>query len=261
MLIWPRPRIVPCLLLSGGGLVKTIRFRRPAYVGDPINAVRIFNDKEVDELLLLDIDASRAGRGPDLPLLERIAREAFMPLGYGGGIRSPEEARRIQALGFEKIAVNAAALSDLTLLGLIAAACGSQSVVAAIDVKRDWLNRRRVYNHVRRRCLPLDPVERARAAVAAGAGEVLVQAADRDGSWSGYDLDLVRSVTEAVRVPVMALGGAGSVEDLGAAVREGGASAAAAGSLFVFHGPRRAVLISYPSAADKERVFGISSPQ
>src|SRR5262245_1026110 len=259
MLIWPRPRIIPCLLLSNGGLVKTIRFGQPVYVGDPINAVRIFNDKEVDELLLLDIGASRARREPDFPLLERIAREAFMPVGYGGGIRTPEDARRVQALGFEKIAVNAAVLSDLALLSQIAAIGASQSVVSAIDVKRVWLGRRRVYDHVRGRCLPVDPVERAFATVAAGAGELLVQSLDRDGTSSGYDLDLVRGVTETVRVPVIALGGAGRLEDLAAAIRQGGASAAAAGSLFVFHGPRRAVLISYPSAAEKDRVIGAPS--
>lgn len=242
-----RPRVIPCLLLDGGRLVKTTRFKDPVYVGDPINAVKIFNDKEADELVLLDVGATRGGRGPNLELLARISREAFMPMAYGGGIRSLEQAREVSALGYEKVVVNAAAREDPALLGRLAAELGSQSVVASIDVVREG-GRARAWDHARARPLDRDPLDLARALVAAGAGELLVTSVDREGSLSGYDLELVRQVAAAVDVPVVAQGGAGSLEHLRAAI-EAGASAAAAGAMFVFHGRRRAVLITYPAPA------------
>jgi cyclase len=251
-----RTRVIPCLLLRNGGLVKTVRFKHPRYVGDPINAVKIFNDKEVDELVLLDILATRSGNGPPFDDLARIAREAFMPMGYGGGIRNPDDAKRLFGLGFEKVVLNSLALERPDVVSEIAAASGSQSVVASIDVKRSLFGRPRVHSHAGLRVPERDLCAYAVLLEKAGAGEILLNAVDRDGTFAGYDLPLIRSVAEAVGIPVIAAGGAGKVEDFGAAVRTGGAAAVAAGSLFVFHGRHRAVLITYPSPLELQRVFG-----
>jgi cyclase len=247
-------RVVPCLLLQDGGLVKTTRFGRPRYVGDPINAVRIFNDKYVDELVFLDIQASRVKAEPDYDLIERIAGECFIPLCYGGGIRTPAQARRIVAAGVEKIVVNSMAIDQPGLLTSLARELGASSVVAGIDVKRDWFGRNRVFHPGRRRLTRLDPVEHARASVAAGAGEIFLNSVDRDGTGAGFDVELVQRVTAAVKVPVTVCGGAAGLEDMRAAVRSG-ASAAAAGSMFVFYGPHRAVLINYPAYASVRELF------
>lgn len=242
-------RVLPCLLLRGRGLVKTVRFRAPRYLGDALNAVRIFNQKQVDELLLLDIEATPEKRPLQLELIRRIARECAMPLAVGGGVDSIERARALFECGVEKVAINSAAVTNPGLIGAIAEEFGSQSVVAAMDVRRRW-GAHEVLTHGGRVRTRLDPVTHARSLEAAGAGELLVTSVDRDGTMEGYDLALTRSVAEAVRIPVIACGGAGTLADLGRAAREGGASAVAAGSLFVFHGPRRAVLISFPTRAE-----------
>jgi len=247
-------RVIPCLLLQDGGLVKTQRFRNPRYVGDPINAVRIFNDKYVDELVFLDIDASRTGAEPNYDLLQRIAGECFMPLCYGGGIRTLEQARRIVSAGVEKIAVNSMAIDQPALLTTLSRELGASSVVAGIDVKRDFFGRDRVYHPGRRRLTKLDPVEHAKAVVAAGAGEIFLNCVDRDGTGTGFDEALIARVAAAVSVPVIACGGAADLEDMRSAVRSG-ASAAAAGSMFVFYGPHRAVLINYPAYASVRELF------
>lgn len=247
-------RVIPCLLLQDGGLVKTAKFRKPRYVGDPINAIRIFNEKYVDELIFLDIMASRTGGEPDYDLIARIAGECFMPLCYGGGIRTLEQARRLIACGVEKIAVNSTAIDRPQLLTELSQELGASSVVAAIDVKRDWLGRERVYHPGRRRVTGLDPVQHARNCVAAGAGEVFVNNVDRDGQYSGLDTDLIARIAAAVSVPVIACGGAASLGDMRSAV-DAGASAAAAGSIFVFYGPHRAVLINYPDYASIRQMF------
>jgi len=247
-------RVIPCLLLQEGGLVKTRRFRNPRYVGDPINAIRIFNEKYVDELVFLDIRASRDGTEPDYDLIKRIAGECFMPLCYGGGIRALEQARRIVACGVEKIAVNSMAIERPGLLRELSDEFGASSVVACIDVKHDLFGRERVYHPGRRRMTRLEPVAHARAVVDAGAGEIFLNSVDRDGEFCGFDVDLIRRMTQAVNVPVVACGGAGRLEDMRAAV-SAGASAAAAGSMFVFYGPHRAVLINYPSYASVRELF------
>lgn len=244
-----RTRVIPCLLLKGGGLVKTVRFSNPSYVGDPLNAVKIFNDKGVDELILLDISATASGRGPDFRLLRDVADEAFMPLGYGGGIRTVEEIRTLLSLGFEKVVINSAAAADRAFLRRAADLAGSQSVVASLDARETKPGRHEVFTHSGTRALSLEPAAYAREAEQNGAGEILVTSIDRDGTMSGYDLGLVRSVAAAVSVPVIALGGASGLPDLAGVVKTGGASAAAAGSLFVFHGRHRAVLINYPDRA------------
>ncbi|MBW3595862.1 MAG: AglZ/HisF2 family acetamidino modification protein [Planctomycetes bacterium] len=253
---WNAPtRVIPCLLLKNGGLVKTVRFNRPKYVGDPINAVKIFNDKQADELAFLDISATVEGREPNFDLIGRIAGEAFMPIAYGGGVRSVEDVRRIVRLGVEKVVVNSHAAADLSFVRAAAEQVGSQSVVVSIDVKRRLLGRYEVYTHGGRRPTGLDPAAYAQQAAEAGAGEIILNAVDRDGTLTGYDLALVKRVTSAVTVPVVALGGASGVADFAAAVREGGAAAVAAGSLFVFHGKHRAVLITYPEKTLLDSAF------
>jgi cyclase len=242
-----RPRAIPVLLLRAGGLVKTRRFGSPVYVGDPRNAVRIFNEKEVDELVVLDIAATAEGRDPDFGLIQEIVSEAFMPVAYGGGIASVDHARRVLADGVEKIVLGTAAVERPQLVREIAEIAGSQSVVVCIDVRRRLFGGREVCTRNAKRATGLDPVEFARTMEAAGAGELIVQSIDRDGQMTGYDLELIRDITTRVNMPVVALGGAANLADLGRAVIEGGASAAAAGSLFVFHGRYRAVLINYPT--------------
>jgi cyclase len=244
-----KTRIIPSLLLHKGGLYKTVQFKDPRYVGDPINAIKIFNDKEVDELVVLDIDATRRGN-IDFALLNRLNKEAFMPLGYGGGITSVDDIRRILNLGFEKVIVNHHAIEHPEFITAASRACGSQSVVVCLDVKREFGGKYRVYDYLTRKPLKLDATEYARRVVELGAGEIIVYSVDRDGTYSGYDLGILKCVSTAVSVPVVALGGARNVKDFAAAVSEGRVSAVAAGSMFVFHGPHRAVLITYPDQSE-----------
>jgi len=250
-----RTRVIPCLLLRGEGLVKTIAFRDPTYVGDPINAIRILNDKEVDELVFLDIRASQEGRGPALQAIESFASECFMPVAYGGGIRSLEDARQVLALGIEKIVVNTVALRQPQVVAEIAREFGAQAVVASIDAKKKMLGGYEVMAAGGTQRTGLKPADHARRMVEVGAGEIFLNSVDRDGTQSGYDLKLVREVADAVSVPVIACGGAGTLEHFAQAVSEGHASAVAAGSMFVFHGRHRAVLISYPSRSELERTL------
>ena len=251
-----RTRVIPVLLLKNGGLVKTVRFREPKYVGDPINAVKIFNEKEVDEIVVLDISATAAKKAPELAQIEEIAGEAFMPFSYGGGITTLEQIRQILRLGAEKVVLNTAALDNPDLLRQAAEQFGSQAIVASLDVRKDWLGRYRVHRHSDGKTVKQSPVEAARQVEAAGAGELFLQSVERDGTFEGYDLALIRLISEAVSIPVVACGGAGAVEDFQKAIKEGGASAVAAGSMFVFQRPHRAVLISYPSQEVlKEKVF------
>ena len=239
------PRFIPCLLVDNGKLVKTVRFRAPKYIGDPMNAVRIFNEKGADELIVLDIGAGRTGRAPDLSLIRQIAAQCFMPFAYGGGITTLEQIRAILGGGAEKVVLNSAAYTTPELLTEAAAEFGSQSIVAALDVKRSWFGRQRVVRGPRQRTTGQNPVDYARALVARGAGEIFINDVDRDGTRLGYDLALIQAVSAAVAVPVIACGGAGQVQDLNRAIAAG-AAAAAAGSLFVLYGKHRAVLITYP---------------
>lgn len=238
-------RVIPALLLRDGGLVKTRQFKDAKYVGDPINAIRIFNEKEVDELMVLDIVASRRGQDPDYAMIELFAGECFMPLCYGGGVRTVEQAARIFDLGVEKISLQSAAIHDISLISRIAERFGSQSIVVSIDIKRNWMKRPGLYESSTGKIRKLAWLDFARQAVAAGAGEVLINSVDRDGEMQGMDLDLIREASTALTVPLIALGGVGGLQDIKAAV-DAGASAVAAGAFFVFHGPHRAVLITYP---------------
>jgi cyclase len=248
-----RPRIIPCLLVHKGGLVKTVGFDKPKYVGDPLNAVRIFNEKEVDELMVLDIDATREQCEPDYTLIRNLAAECRMPLAYGGGVHTVDQFERLVSLGVEKVSVSAAAVSDPKLIETAAARVGRQSVVAVLDVRRKgkgW----EVFTHNGSRATGLDAVAFAQKVEALGAGEIVINSIDRDGLMKGYDLDLVRAVRAAVSRPLTVLGGAGSLVDVRELVREFGIVGAAAGSLFVFKGVYRAVLINYPTRADKDKL-------
>jgi cyclase len=247
--------VIPCLLLSGGRLVKTVQFRDPKYVGDPINAVRIFNDKEADELVVLDIQATLAGVGPDEQTIEEMVTEAFMPVSYGGGVTSVETALRLIRLGVEKIVVNTAAARSPSLIAELADQLGSSTLVVSIDARMSGDRRYEVMTMSGREGTGRDVIEFAQEAAELGAGEILLTSIDRDGTRLGYDLELISSVARLVDIPVIASGGAGNLQDLTAAVRRGGASAVAAGSLFVFHGPHRAVLITYPSYTTRIGLF------
>jgi cyclase len=253
-----RPRIIPCLLVKNGGLVKTVKFGSPKYVGDPINAVRIFNEKQVDELIVADIDATAQGREPDYAMIRNLATECRMPLCYAGGVKTAEQFERIVGLGVEKVAVGSAAVDQPGLIPEAAKRVGSQSIVAVIDVKRSGLLRRdEVFTRNGTRGTGLDAVEFARRAESAGAGEILVNSIDRDGEMKGYDLELARRIRDAVGVPLTVLGGAGSLADMATLIREHGVIGAAAGSLFVFKGRYRAVLINYPDSAEKDALCSI----
>jgi imidazole glycerol-phosphate synthase subunit HisF len=249
------PRVMPCLLLRGRGLVKTVRFQNPRYVGDPINAIAIYNEKEVDELIFLDITATPESKPPPFDVIGEIASECFMPVAYGGGVRSLEDVKRIFGLGIEKVAINSFAVERPEFIREAADRFGSQSIVVAIDVKKTLLGGYKVFTHGGRKATSLDPIKHAVRMQELGAGEILLNSIDRDGTLQGYDVDLIRRVTSAVNVPVIACGGAGKVEDFGAAVKEGGASAAAAGSLVVFHGRNQAVLINFPTRQELRRVL------
>jgi imidazole glycerol-phosphate synthase subunit HisF len=245
-----KTRVIPVLLLRGKGLVKTIKFKDPKYIGDPINSVRIFNEKEVDELVFLDITATPEGRGPDFDLLADIAGEAFMPMAYGGGISTLEQVQRIFSLGFEKVVINTATYTAPQLIRDAVAIYGSQSIVGCVDVRRTLLGRYELVSHAGRTKQSGGLKEYVTELERLGVGEIIVNAVDRDGTQSGYDIKLIREVSTAVTVPVVACGGASGIDDFVAAVHEGGASAVAAGSLFVFVGPHRAVLINYPPRAE-----------
>ncbi|HVK54017.1 MAG TPA: AglZ/HisF2 family acetamidino modification protein [Burkholderiales bacterium] len=240
-------RVIPCLLLKGCGLYKTIKFKNPVYIGDPINAVRIFNDKGVDELVILDIEASLTQRGPNFELIADIASEAFIPLCYGGGVRSIDDFTRLFKLGVEKVSLNSAAVNTPDLIESAAKKFGRQSIVVSIDAKKTLLGRYETYINSGRENAKMDPVAAAKRAEELGAGEILLYAMDRDGTMQGLDIPLINRVTEAVSIPVVASGGASSLKDIAAAVHQGGASAVAAGSMFVFQGKHKAVLITYPT--------------
>lgn len=250
-----RPRVIPCLLLKGKGLVKTVRFQNPTYIGDPINAVRIFNDKEVDELIFLDITASIERRPPPFEFISKITGECFMPLSYGGGIRKIEDVKTILSLGVEKVCINNYAVEDPAFVRAAADLAGSSSVVIALDVKKNFRGQYEVFTHSGTKPTGLDPVQWAVEMEKMGAGELLLNSIDRDGIMQGYDIELIRQVAEAVSVPVIACGGAGKISDLAEAVHEGKVSAVAAGSMFVFHGKHRAVLINFPTPQELAEAF------
>lgn len=250
-----RIRVIPVLLLHKGGLVKSARFKNYKYVGDPVNAVKIFNEKEVDEIVVLDIDATREKRTPDFEKIKEIAGEAFVPLAYGGGISGMEDVNRLFYLGIEKVVLNHSAIYNTELVTAAASVAGSQSVVVSIDVRRNLFGKYKVYSNNGTVNTGMDPVEFALKMQDAGAGEIILNAIDRDGTYQGYDLPLIKAVSNKLRIPVVACGGAADADGFYEAV-EHGASAVAAGSIFVFQRPHQAVLISYPSQQElKQKLF------
>jgi imidazole glycerol-phosphate synthase subunit HisF len=250
------PRIIPCLLIKNKGLVKTIKFRDPKYVGDPINAVKIFNEKEVDELIVLDIDASDENREPDYAMIENLAVECRMPFCYGGGIKTPEQARRIFGLGVEKIAISSLAVENPDFITTIAESVGNQSVVVILDVKKRLLSSKyEIWINNARKNTGLSAVDFASKIAALGAGEIVINSIDCDGTMKGYDFHIIDQIRNAVNIPLTILGGVGSLQDIGIAFARYGIIGASAGSLFVFKGKFRAVLINYPPPNEKEEVI------
>ena len=241
-------RIIPCLLLDGQDLVKTINFENRKYLGDPINAVKIYNDSEVDELIILDINATRENRGPDFSYLEKITQQCFMPICYGGGVKNIEDVRHLFEIGFEKVSVNSALKNSYELLQQSAEIFGSQSIVGAIDIRTKRDGKRIYFNNGREKSF-INPIEHVKNIEKNGAGEILINSIDRDGCMNGYDLELISDISRSVGIPIIACGGAGSLSDCKKAI-EAGASAAAAGSLFVYWGRKHAVLINYPESEE-----------
>lgn len=252
-----RPRIIPCLLVKNNGLVKTIKFGTPKYIGDPINAVRIFNEKEVDELMVANIDTTVMGKEPDYNLIKNIATECRMPLCYCGGVKTVEQVEKIISLGVEKVAISSAAISKIELISNASERVGSQSIVFVMDVKKKGGNDRgyEVFTHNGTNATGLLPTELAKRAEKLGAGEVVVNSIDQDGLMTGYDLELIRQVRECISLPLTVLGGAGSLKDIAELIKIFGIIGAAAGSLFVFKGKYRAVLINHPNRVEKDALL------
>ena len=250
-------RIIPCLLMSAGRLVKTVKFDTPNYVGDPLNVIRIFNDKYVDELVIIDIDSTKNKTEPNYSLLEKIAKEAFMPMTYGGGINSLEMISKIFKIGFEKVIINHEAIINPNIIKDASNYFGSQSIIAGIDVKLNKNGEYKVYDYLIRKETNLLPIEYAEELEKLGAGEILVYSVDQDGVMKGYDLKLINQISKAIQIPLLALGGAGTTENLVEVIESAGASAAGAGSLFIYRMPHKAVLISYPTKKDLEKLASI----
>jgi cyclase len=248
-------RVIPCLLLRSNGLVKTIKFKNPVYVGDPINAVKIFNEKEVDELIFLDIDATRNRTEPLYHIIKNIASECFMPFCYGGGINRLDQIEKIIELGTEKVCINSAAYLQPELVKKAVEKFGSSTIVVSIDVKKNIFGKYRVYINGGTKDTKQHPAEYVKKIESLGAGEIFLNSIDRDGTMAGYDLDLIKMVSGTVSIPVIVCGGAGHLQDFKEAITIGGASAVSAGSFFVFQGKRRAVLITYPEYKVIKEIF------
>jgi imidazole glycerol-phosphate synthase subunit HisF len=254
-----RTRVIPCLLLKDSGLVKTRKFKNPVYLGDPINAVKIFNDKGSDELIFLDITATKEKRKPSFDFIKEIATECFMPFSYGGGIRSLDDAKRIISSGAEKVIINSYAVENPSFITKLAKYFGKQSIVVSIDYQNNFLGRSRTYTHGGKKSSGIHPLQFAKKMEEAGAGEIMLTSIERESSMKGYDLTLINTISKELSIPVIASGGAGTLEDFGNA-KVAGASALSAGSFFVFQGIHRAYLINYPSSDKWDQVMGIEKP-
>lgn len=248
-------RVIPCLLLVNESLVKTIKFKDHNYIGDPINTVRIFNDLEVDELIFLDITATNENRKPNLEMLRKIASECFMPLTYGGGIKNVDEIKEILNIGIEKVAINSHSFENIEMISAASGLYGSQCIVSSIDVKKNLSGKYEVYTHSGTKNTGISPEDWSVRLEKAGTGEILLTSIDKDGTWSGYDIELIKKVSGKVNIPVIANGGAGSLSDFRSAVLEGGASAVAAGSMFVYQKKDCGVLINYPGEEELNKLF------
>lgn len=249
------PRVIPVLLLKNTGLVKTTKFKDPKYIGDSLNAVKIFNDKEVDELIFLDILATPENKKPPLDFLKEIAEECFMPLAYGGGIKAIAEIKEILKVGIEKVIINTQAVEKPGFIAEAVKMYGSSTICVSIDVKKSFFGKYEIFTRGGKHNTKIDPVSFAIEMDKAGAGEMMINSIDRDGTQKGYDLELIRSITQKVSMPVIACGGASSLDDFSKAIHSAGASAVAAGSLFVYHGKLKAVLINYPEQKELKGIF------
>ena len=242
-----RPRVIPCLLLKDNGLVKSVNFKNHRYIGDPLNAIKIFNDKKADELIFLDIEASKEERIPSLEFIQKLGDECNMPFSVGGGIRTIEDIKNIVKAGAEKVCINAAAIENPEFIRKAVDYFGSSTIVVSIDVKKKFLGKQQIYIHNGTKSTGLNPLDFAKKMVECGAGEIMVNSIDHDGKMQGYALDLIAEISKAIPIPVIALGGAGNIDHMIDAAKEAKASALAAGSMFVYHGPRNAVLINLPT--------------
>lgn len=241
-----RKRVIPCLQLLDDALVKTVKFKKPAYIGDPINTVRIFNELEVDELCFLDIRATLEGRQPNWDILEQITNECFMPLAYGGGIQSLETAKKLFQMGFEKVVLNTAAYENQELISEITTLYGNQAVVGSIDIKKDLLGRSKVYIQDGSKSISTSPLDWAKKLESLGVGELLLTSIDNEGTWQGFDIKLINSIVDAVDVPVIVLGGAGGVADINEVFANTSASAVGVGSMVVYQKKGMGVLVNFP---------------
>lgn len=252
-----RIRVIPVLTIKDGGLVKSVKFKNHKYIGDPINAVKIFNEKEVDEIVILDISATKEKRPPNINMISEIASEAFMPLAYGGGISSIEGIKELLYNGAEKVILNDAALHKQELIERASQQFGNQSIVVSIDVKKNIWGKYKVYSDCGSKNTGKDPVEFAKEVEELGAGEIFLMSIDRDGTYLGYDIELIKVVSDAINIPVIAVGGAAEISDFLKVIKETNASAISAGSMFVFKRPHQAVLISYPLQNDLKKIYKI----
>jgi len=247
-------RVIPTLLIKNEGLVKTYKFADPKYVGDPINAIHIFNEKEVDELIVLDIEASKANREINFSLIEKIAGECFMPLCYGGGIRTLEQAQRLFTIGVEKICLQTAVFDNLDIISELAEKFGSQAILLSIDIKRNWYGKPEIYSAARKKTIKEPWKEFIENAILAGAGEIVLNSVNNDGTMLGMDFELIEEVSKDVSIPLIAIGGVSSLDDIKKAT-DVGADAVGVGAFFVFHGKHRAVLITYPNYHELEKLW------
>jgi len=250
-----KTRVIPTLLLHNKGLVKTVKFKNPKYVGDPINAIKIFNEKEVDELIFLDIDASKEDRGPDFNLIKDFASECFMPVCYGGGITNMEQIKKIFSLGIEKVSLGNMALKNDSLIKEAVEIFGSQSIIATIDIKKSLFGKYQVYDYVNKKSYKKDYIEYIQHLEELGIGEILINNVDLEGTQKGYDIELMKNIVSSVNIPVIACGGAGKLDDFKEVKEKANVSAVAAGSFFVFQGKHNAVLITYPKYQELEKLF------
>lgn len=250
------PRIIPCLLVKDKGLVKTVQFDKPKYVGDPINAVKIFNEKSVDELMVLDIDATKDKREPDYKMIENLALECRMPFCYGGGVKTKEQALKIFSLGVEKIALSSIVIEEPEIITEIAKSVGTQSVIVVLDVKKKrFSNKYELFTHNATKKTGINPIEFAKKVEKLGCGEIVINSVDNDGLMKGYDTNIIEKIRDAISIPITALGGAGSLDDIGKLITQHGIIGAAAGSIFVFKGVYKAVLINYPNPVEKKELI------
>jgi imidazole glycerol-phosphate synthase subunit HisF len=249
-------RIIPCLLLHKGGLYKTEKFRKPTYIGDPINAIKIFNEKEVDELMFLDIDASVQNKEPNYKMIEDIASECFMPLCYGGGVKTVEQMKKIYSLGVEKISISCQSILNPLLIKEAASIFGNQSVIVTIDIKKDFWGKKKVFINNGKKNTKLDPLEFIKQVEILGAGEIVINSCDNDGVMQGFDCELLKEIKLNTKVPIIALGGAGNLNHIKEVFKVANVDAVACGSMFVYQGALKGVLISYPSYEKIQELLG-----